>query len=97
MYVKVNGMGARRRRGFGAATVVTDPTTGQQKVVMDTPITTETVLPSGQSVFQDASGNVIGTGSSQPSLTEWLNTNSTMVAIGAAAFVGLIFFAKAGR
>jgi hypothetical protein len=29
--------------------------------------------------------------------TSWLNANSTYVAIGAAAFIGLLLFAKAGR
>jgi hypothetical protein len=30
-------------------------------------------------------------------LTQWFNANSTMVALGAAGFVALLLFAKAGR
>lgn len=32
-----------------------------------------------------------------PSFTQWLNQNSTMVAVGAGVFVLAILFAKAGR
>jgi hypothetical protein len=62
---------------------------------MSTPITTDTVSSSGANVYQDSSGNVIGTGSA--SLTDWLNQNSTVVMVGAAAIVGLLLFMKAGR
>jgi hypothetical protein len=63
--------------------------------VMSTPITTDTVSASGQNVYQDASGTVIGTGSG--SITDWLNQNSTMVMVGAGALLALILVAKAGR
>ena len=77
--------------------VVTDPVTGQVKVVTSAPITTETVSSSGQSVYTDSSGNVIFAPSTSGSLTDWLNQNSTMVMLGAGAFLALILIAKAGR
>lgn len=97
MYVQ-SGLGSyRTKRGMGD-TVVTDPVTGQVKVVTSAPVTTETVSSSGQSVYTDSSGNVVfAPSSSGSSVTDWLNQNSTMVAVGAAAFVALLLFAKAGR
>ena len=65
--------------------------------VTDTPITTDTVTSSGVNVYTDSSGAIIGTGSSSQSLTDWLNANSTMVMLGAGAFLALILVAKAGR
>jgi hypothetical protein len=85
------------RGGLGEDTIVTDPVTGQVKVVTSGPITTETVSSSGQSVYTDSSGNVVFAPSVPASFTSWLNANSTYVAIGAAAFIGLLLFAKAGR
>lgn len=79
------------RYGLGAGSMVNGV------YVMDTPITTETVSGTGQSVYTDASGNVVFAPSAPASLTDWLNTNSTMVMIGAATFLGLLLFAKAGR
>ena len=81
-------------RGLGD-TVVTDPVTGQQKVILSTP-TTENVYASGApSTFVDASGTI--TTASPGTLTDWLNTNATMVALGAAALLALFVVAKAGR
>ena len=93
MYVQ-SGLGAyRRKRGMGD-TVVTDPTTGVSRVVTSAPITTETVSTSGQSVYTDASGNVVFAPAVAWSLTDWLNTNSTMVAVGAGVVVLMFLFAR---
>ena len=65
--------------------------------VTDTPITTDTVSSTGQNVYTDSSGTVIFAPSSSGSSTDWLNQNSTMLMLGAGAFLALILFAKAGR
>ena len=83
-------MNYRRRRGLSGGTMV------DGVYVMDTPITTETVYASGApSVFTDSSGVPLPVQSQ--SLTQWLNANSTMVMVGAALLVGLVFVGKAVR
>lgn len=80
------------RYGLGAGQMV------DGVYVMDTPITTDTVSSSGQNVYTDSSGQVIFVPSgSSGSLTDWLNQNSTMLMLGAGAFLALILVAKAGR
>ena len=65
--------------------------------VTDTPITTDTVSGSGQNVYTDSSGQVIFVPSSSGSPANWLNSNSTMLMLGAGALVLLVLVAKAGR
>lgn len=81
-------------RGLGAATVVTDPTTGAQKVVYDT-ATTVVVPSSGPNVYYDASGAVIGTGSSAS--PTWIpGVSNTVVGVSAGA-IALLMLMKAMR
>ena len=89
MYVRSNG------RGMGDAQVVTDPVTGEQKVVITGgPLTTATVTPTG-TTYQNYAGQVIGVSTaSGGSLTDFLNQNGTAVAIGAAI---LLFWGMAIR
>jgi hypothetical protein len=56
------------------------------------------VEPEGFTTYGAVSGGTypLAPASSQ-SLTSWLNANSGKVMIGAAAFFGLVLFAKAGR
>lgn len=98
MYVKVNGMGAyRRRRGFGDLNCPGDP--GCPGYVAPGSAEYQTSLlqeilanqVAGQQVIQTA------TATTGQTFTGWLNANGTMLAVGAAAFVGLIFVAKVGR
>jgi hypothetical protein len=79
------------RYGLGAGQMV------DGVYVMDTPITTDTVSSSGQNVYTDSLGQVIFPSGSPGSLTDWFNQNSTMVMLGAGAFLALILVAKAGR
>lgn len=75
--------------------VVTDPVTGAVRVVTSTPITTETVYASGApSVYTDASG--VPLPAQTQSLSQWLNQNSTTVAVGAVALLAFIVIVKAG-
>ena len=103
MYVKTAGMSAYRRwRGFGE-TAVTD-TTGAPcpgspgcpgYVAPGSPDYQTSLL---QEILANQQSGVIQTAVAPTStLTGWLNANGTMLAIGAAAFLGLIFVAKAGR
>jgi len=78
-------------RGMGACSAVTGAD-GQQRVVCDTPISTDTVLPSGTNVIQDSSGNVVFT---SPTVLGGLSMNM-LLGIGAGLF-GLLLVAKAGR
>ncbi len=62
--------------------------------VMDTPITTDTVLPSGENVYTDSSGRVIAAGSSGGSLTDMLNSNAGKIGLAAVAALVLVGIAK---
>ncbi len=57
--------------------------------VMDSPITVDTVLPSGENVYTDSQGHVIAAGSSGGSLTQWVNANPTMAIVAGGALVVL--------
>jgi hypothetical protein len=54
------------------------------------------VDPNATTTYGSVSGGTYPLNPS-PSLTQWLNQNSTMVAVGAGVFVLAILFAKAGR
>lgn len=107
MYVHTNaGLGAYRRRGMGAVTYdaqgmpIEDPantTLGAQSggTYPLGPVDSGNVCDSTSRMFDPNLCNTLYV--PKTSLTSWLNTNSTMVAVGAAAFVGLLLFAKAGR
>jgi hypothetical protein len=106
MYIQAMGMGAiRGRRGFGlaydaAGMPIEDPsntTYGAQS---------GGTMPPSAAAFDPNAGLQPGAvwgpvGSApvyaSPTMTEWLNTNSTTVAIVAALGLGLLMFAKAGR
>ena len=95
MYVPINsGMG---RMGMGDVMPAGSGQMVNGVYVMNTPITTDTVTSSGTNLYQDSTGAVVTAPTSPQTLTAWLNANSTMVAVGAAAFVGLLFFMRAGR
>lgn len=80
------------RYGLGDGTMV------DGVYVMDTPITVDTVTPSGENVYQDSTGKVIGTSAgSGSSLSTWLNQNALVVGLGAAALLLFVVVAKAGR
>ena len=102
MYVSTNaGLGARRRRGFGD-TSSTD-TTGAP--CPGSPGCPGYVAPGStdwqNSILNEILANQQTSAAAQQTstgtLTAWLNANSTMVALGAAGFVALLLFAKAGR
>ncbi len=85
---------------YGWSGLVTDPVTGEQRFVTDTPITTVDVLASGTDVYHDSTGAIIGTGSPSvggQSFSAWLNANGTTVALGVGGLLVVMMFAKAGR
>jgi hypothetical protein len=93
MYVPangMNGMGAfrrkRSRRGMAGSSVVIGPD-GQPRVVTDTPINVDTVLPSGTNVIQDASGNVIYASSAS---TTWIPGIPNWVVGVAGSTIGIL-------
>lgn len=77
-------------RGLRGATVVTGPD-GQQRVVTDTPINIDNVLPSGENVIQDSTGTVVyaSGGSLISGVPNW--------ALGVGVVVGLVVLMKAVR
>jgi hypothetical protein len=87
MYVESGLGGYRTRRGMGAAE---NPDTN--------------VYDASGNIVPENAGTTYGTVSGgtmplnpSPSFQQWLNTNSTMVAVGAGVVVLAILFAKAGR
>ena len=86
MYVSTKA-GLSGRRGMGATENPDTNVYDAQGNVVD---------PNATTTYGATSGGTYPLNPS-PSLTQWLNANSTMVAVGAAVFVGLIFVAKAGR
>lgn len=104
MYVKTAGMSAyRRRKGMGdvAGPLFTCPTGEQVFRTSDCP--GGSPVPDVQQQIADIWSSMQGgpvaqiAPASTSTFTGWLNANGTMLAIGAAAFLGLIFVAKAGR
>ena len=87
MYV-ASGLGAyRRKRGMGDAE---NPDTN--------------VYDASGNIVPENAGTTYGTVSGgtyplnpSPSFQQWLNTNSTMVAVGAGVFVLALLFARSGR
>lgn len=88
MYVSTRGLSGYMRAGMGGCNVATGAD-GQPKVVCDTPINVDTVLPSGTNVIQDASGNVILTSASS-SLIPGIPNYALGIAAGAFGFVLLL-------
>jgi hypothetical protein len=87
---------ARQIRGLGD-TVVTDPVTGEQKVVTSAPITSVTVTPSGQDIYQDSSGNVFAIGQQSggaADVTSWINNNAGKIALGVGAVFALMILGR---
>ena len=64
--------------------------------VMSTPITTDTVLPSGTNVYSDASGVSISAPTSG-GFAAWVNQNSTLVMVGAGVLVVLAMLSRGRR
>jgi len=91
MYVQT-GLG-RRRRGFGDLNCPGDPGCPGYVAPGSTDYQTSLLqeILANQTTATAASTPTTGT------LTSWLNTNATTVAIGAALLLGLAFFAKGGR
>ena len=91
MYVQ-SGLGAyRRKRGIGdVATAPENPDTN--------------VYDASGNIVPENAGTTYGSVSGghdplnpSPSFQQWLNQNSTMVAVGAGVFVLALLFAKSGR
>jgi hypothetical protein len=90
---------AYRRKGMGQLNCPGDP--GCPGYVSPSQNVSE-LLSGGMSPYDiygygiQSSGNTPYT-APRPGFTDWLNANSGKVAIGAAIFLGVMLFAKAGR
>lgn len=98
MYVKVDGLGAyRRKRGMGDLNCPGDPGCPGYVAPGSTEYQTTLLQEILANQLQNQAQTQVATATTGQTFSDWVNANSTMLTLGGAGLIVLLAFTRGGR